>query len=125
MKRKFVRQLLCMTIAVSMIAGTSMTVLAEAETETTAAEETAAETEEEVVITDLVIQAESGEVTVENKTEKNYTVEYTEADKPAAEGEEKKEEPEKMWVLTLTDEDEQKYVFEDVKPEEWNEAAGK
>lgn len=135
MKKKLVRQLFCMSVAAAMVMHAPAAAMAEAAVEETVeaeAEETVEEAaeaaeepveEEEVVIEDVVITVADGEVTVVNTTDKNYTAEYKEIEKEPAEGEEKPAEPEMIWVLTLTDDEEQTYVFEDVKPEEWNEAS--
>lgn len=87
------------------------------ETAEGAAQETTEE--EEKVIEDVKVTLESGEVTIKNETEANYTAEYKKQE--AAEGQETDAAADESWNLVLTDEEGNAHTFEKVTPDKWTE----
>lgn len=123
MKKKMVSILL----AAAIVSASAPAVWAEeaaateaAATEATAAEAAEAPAEQEAkAIEDVKVTLESGEVTIKNETEKNYTAEYKKAE--AAEQKEGEAAAEETWNLVLTDEEGNAHTFEKAAPDQWTE----
>lgn len=124
MKKKMVSILLAATVMSAAVGPVSVWAADAAVTEAPAqetAEGAAQETteEEEKVIEDVKVTLESGEVTIKNETEANYTAEYKKQE--AAEGQETDAAADESWNLVLTDEEGNAHTFEKVTPDKWTE----
>lgn len=126
MKKKLVSILLAAVMSVTAMGSVSVWAAdaavteAPAEENTESTEQTAEGAEqEEKVIEDVKVTLESGEVTIKNETETNYTAEYEKQE--TAEEQETDAVAEEAWNLVLTDEEGNTHTFEKVTPDKWTE----
>lgn len=120
MKKKMVSILLAAAIISAAAVSAPAAWAAEAEATEAPAEQAAEGAEQEAkVIEDVKVTLESGEVTIKNETEKNYTAEYKKAE--AAEQKEGEAAAEETWNLVLTDEEGNAHTFEKAAPDQWTE----
>lgn len=107
MKRKVVKTVLSVSVAVSMVMSGSASIWAGQEVQ----EEAAAVQEEEPE--DITLTLEEGELEITNQTEYSFTEAELE--------EQKKEEEEPLMALVLSEENGEEHTFENVEADSWTE----
>lgn len=114
MKRKVVKTLLSVSVAVSMVMSApvcSWAAQSEQETESTAAQE-------EKTVEDIILTLEDGELAITNQTERSFaTAELKEAEKE----ESKKADQEIQMNLVLSEENGDEHTFEKVDVDSWTD----